>query len=1765
MATNKFEKYSSKVNPLYIPLPGFQFFHGSSSEEKVDDKYIGREGSIERLKSWLTSATDTGVYLVTGFRGMGKSSFVGKVLHEITESKKDKIAKIICLCMCILLLLLSAIVFLQNEIKCFQGEIKCFTPQITIYLAIGIPIIFLLFLLLKKRMGNKTKPHQRIPIKLNLGHEILNERDILSLVSNSIEYEYKKYLSNFNIHWRYTFFKWIFISAVTSLLSCITLAGFFKIPFEPNTETSIIAYFIKYLHDILAAIRTSESLIFNILVFIFTTTAIFFVVQSLWKLGKRVYIKFSANHPKIILEKLQDLNLRIVSATSEDANPYGAYSTSLFGLSINRRKNRNYPIADVREIEQRLSWILNEIAESKNAPKFIIVFDELDKVDPTSKSNTNDSTDTIPAFENSGSGFTRGATSRERKQNLMRLLANMKYFISTAKVKFVFIAGRELYDAFLADASDREFAVGSIFNGVIELKSFLDPDPAELREITAMTQRYICKLILPEPKALKKELPEIARKLERKFRKSKDGKPDEEWKKDVNYYIFTTYNMILGFRLEKAKEHLEKAKENLRDCKLKEVQENLAEAKKFLGKPVKTASDKTNLDEVEADYEKAEAIRKRTIIMLNQYAVYLSHFSNGAPKKITNLFEKYVWKKSGKEKEMKDEGYIDILGNVAPFKSDHYMIFTYKTQRKIGFIHHLFFPVINAVLNNASRYGDKLLISAGFLTNHLYKYHNNGFSWRNIESIPELMDINKSPETRKFIETVILFMQRSHLSATTINSLYHYKFPLRLAEEISIMSRLSTELSALLNFSLDDSLSLKMHYTELLNYYTARQNNVLTNGGNNNTVMVSAQNDFHHIIANIHHVLGDLHMFSEDYNEAIYEYQCGIDILTKKQPWNEIETWCKDPHTSLHILSVVRIMLKLGLAFEKRKTSNEAYLIYNEIVAMLKRIRSHKEKEKESDIMDAMFDDINLIYQALLARLFVLEKKGLSGIGTDDIDELENEFRDLSPKSKEKYMVKADFFRKLADILYYKNGLVNTDSNNLDMSLYLLDFRVDLRKALPYENNKDFYMVLKDGILQKNLTNCIEQAAKISSSTDHALEKKEKEEIEKLKEQKYIDDLQFKGNRSFKCIERRKNLLTGYWRTIEGRRMLIKDKRTPCYACKYYNRSLKEIMDNMIIRTGTNNPESKSIFFINQLRHKEKFKSLKEQDILTLAFALDGLGNVLLSCSMADSETGDKISDKFMKVFINLINNKDKYDNPNPKKCYKDLENLEESEEISSIGKSLLYLYAAAEYFKYSANMKEAFFCYKKILYVLVAYYKIHKIDEAKKNDYWEYWKQIKKYLVGRAIQNLYIQYENTNMVEIGMLKDMFIKGEYQHIPLNLLSAFPDLEEIIILCCRLELLWGLQGEEEEIGKGSLTARTYRSMSLSPYRMASTITERILALNFKASVNIRIFGQLLNLDNFKTDSYQPDFPIRFYEKFLDYLNNDINLGTYGSFIPEGKGIEKDDYKAKLELVEFLIIDTKFVLSKIIETISPTTQTTLFTESFMGGVYMQLYECNQVFDLIYLMYELFDEITDKEKDRTEEEKRINIKDVITRIWSFYVTRIENEQVKEVAGKLIKVIGEKYVSSERDREKIWSFYKDKINDLKANILITNLCGIFSITEEIPQKAKKLRRYLDDHTDYADYHNNITNYLHEMALRKYRRAIEMHHEGGAYQELLNSMYFLEDNLNNNTYQFHFAIERYNNNCGILNERVKRLKEISDTSSLLDADKYVKGASEWL
>lgn len=85
--TNPFDRYSSRTKRLnyYLPFLGF----GKYIKNRGDNEaFIGREDILYRLRNWITNKDKTGSFLVAGYRGMGKSSFVEKALYSITRQRR---------------------------------------------------------------------------------------------------------------------------------------------------------------------------------------------------------------------------------------------------------------------------------------------------------------------------------------------------------------------------------------------------------------------------------------------------------------------------------------------------------------------------------------------------------------------------------------------------------------------------------------------------------------------------------------------------------------------------------------------------------------------------------------------------------------------------------------------------------------------------------------------------------------------------------------------------------------------------------------------------------------------------------------------------------------------------------------------------------------------------------------------------------------------------------------------------------------------------------------------------------------------------------------------------------------------------------------------------------------------------------------------------------------------------------------------------------------------------------------------------------------------------------------------------------------------------------------------------------------------------------------------------------------------------------------------------------------------------------------------
>ena len=1852
--TNPFDRYSSRTKRLnyYLPFLGF----GKYTKNRGDNEaFIGREDILYRLRNWITNKDKTGSFLVAGYRGMGKSSFVEKALYSITRQRRrsSKIEFVFLLLHLLTMAIVYCILWGISDIWLLRLIICVLFCMLLIFLYvkkyhIGYWRRYLLFVLglirytvskgkwrtrksgynpaswcdclsecreRLKRLNKEErsrldkiifsdcrgKTAQRIHIQINLGHEILKERDILCLIARRIRAEVDGFISNKHLYF-WPAYLYILLSCgltfgvmkqlkgpVYEAIQSVQIQNMknqedtSKIRFDDivNGNTAIMHIekdsgtgFIqqmysntcRFFNELIPEDKNNDkdndndneqnlySVLFGILGFVCIYLLARLLIRQTFRFipGAKQYIW--------IRKQLNELNDRIHTVIDEETPPVAESTQGVINISFGRRRKKTSQLAGVREIESELIDILSHFDRiiTSYTLQFVIVFDELDKIDPDMTSKEPED-ELFTTFEGTSNGFAGDSGSRKRKDNVLRLLANMKHFISTARAKFIFISGRELYDAYLAGLSDREFAISSVFCGAIYVDSFLTSNRTQM-SVISMTEQYLCKMLLPTD-----YLKKIMVEKYYQYGTTAPEYPSLKW-----YYRY-----------------------------LRETE----------SKGTSNTYDEWRL--------------KGGIIFLHYFAIYLTHISNGSPQKIISYFRMYVRTQDNLYRKGNSSPYIygwEHARKKRNPKKNYILTFNYVSQRKIAFVFYMAYPIMQAIINNATQHGDKILISASFLMNHIYKYHSYSFSWRNLEQAPELLEVYRTPELRTFIHTILSYMVHTHM--TNIPSgLYNFKFRKSVSSEIAIFSKYSEEVAAIFNFTLDESLSVKKHFTRMLVHYS----NMLSRTS-------ASQEHYAILLSRIHQVLGDLQMTDENYLDSALEYRNSIAYLKEMLYQKEA---AKQTASGDIILPVIRNMLKLGLTYERRKTNNSAYVIYYELVCMLidfryvdeaklglelKVVKSqdwrdkkyvlykpkkelkeerifltardeiiskrnfekeietqllqkkeqnsgHDDYEIQGDELDtglskiltpeksnlifrlSLLEDLRLVYQAILAKLFVLEKVELGGISKANVDVAESEFRYLYrvTNAKDKFIILVDFFRRLAEILYYKNGLINRNSEKFVTGLYFWGFEFDT-DIEEYCRLKNLDITVQNEI--KEVIDGIdwsELGSDVSGWKDIDYDKQWKRIKNKLRSF-LVDRLHEKTTRN--GLEATMSFLNdwnpeksyvknlSYFKVDECNRhrkeMLEKGYSIPCFACRYYNRSMHILMEYFFgEKLNLEDKVSKVRTFLNKATWTSVPYSLRSNYLQTIAIVLDGMGNVQLSCAGKNSE----LTVDFLKQLAVLSD---------------DNKEFEQMEVLTSLEKAILYYWAAARYYKKGSFLKDASISMKKILHLLKRYIIVEEalpnFSENRIQKLANYICPIIEIVARKSILYLYAHNENISIAEIQDLKGLFSLKPYEDISLEKLSLYPDIEEIIMLSTELKLYCykhfryksELMPEDFRKGANLDVLKLYSLRISSSFNIERSVQQLIVESRMKAIWNYLfldyLFEDISLMEYYVQDGqrmirYRTDGPIIFYGKLADFLRTPLErkkLEVFG-MCPEECGISEEylTVKEKLQLIEFLLKDSMFCLQRILAVLTTNTNQLLHTNSYIAEIYRMMFAWTQLFKFMYFAYEYMD-AGDGVKDK-----------ILTSLNAFITSRhksMENEltpveieinrmEIKKILELCINEIGKEIVSSDYG-----GLGTEFYNHILSVIEPTNL------------------RYI------------ISNYPAEMALLYYNKVIEMHTEGNAYKEMVSGLYYLDDDLQNDTEQFYMALERYMINCGYIDCMEKSLKNIYSKAYIYDVECYEGG-----
>jgi hypothetical protein len=716
---------------------------------------------------------------------------------------------------------------------------------------------------------------------------------------------------------------------------------------------------------------------------------------------------FFATH-RTIARRLKKLNSDITHSTERERSIGINTEKSWSLLGAKTKKSRN--VADAKEIEKELQDILSDMRRIPwfmCRPQTIIVFDELDKVEPGDTNLEKEILQTKAAL------FSINAT-RERQTEILRILSNMKYFLSTAQAKFIFIAGREIYDIHLADVSERDNYIGSIFNAAIYVPSFLTDHPTgkSLREesgISSLPEEFVCRRLIP------RDYP-------------------------AEFYGLKNYREYLEGKVFKIK--------TIRDSEQKE--------------------------------EIARKIQK-IIAVLQQFIVYLAHVSKGAPKKMMQLFESFVTVRSMDDNEREKSLVVQRYRG-----SRHFLSFSYYKQYTLGIVAYHITPIFyHLAESNIKEHSDKLLVSSLRFVDFLFKFHKHSFTWKHLDISPEMVEANRAPELKSVVVDLLNYLAQVHINKSNF-SLYDYKFDSWIANEIFTMAKTDDVFSALFSFSLDETLSLKKHYQDRLE--AAERECRYDEDGKASIKYIDA-------ISSLQIVLGDLHYYDDELEEAAVCYKNAVEMISKDgRSGKSNDKSENEPMTSERLYLYVRNTLKLGMIHEKRKQYDFAYMTYGSICKqiILERnidfkklgigveLRKNRKGEivfvktsvvetvnkndkeyydnidvpkisfwsrmkgifvstaslcplnfqrispKTNDILfkKMTYEGLKQLYLPFIAKLQILEKSHLGGITFNHLEQLDREFEFLTfiIDHKEANFLEAEFLSRVADVLYYKNS-----------------------------------------------------------------------------------------------------------------------------------------------------------------------------------------------------------------------------------------------------------------------------------------------------------------------------------------------------------------------------------------------------------------------------------------------------------------------------------------------------------------------------------------------------------------------------------------------------------------------------------------------------------------------------------------------------------------------------------------------------------------------
>lgn len=372
----------------------------------INPPSIGRKALRAKFLNLLTSGANRGCYLVTGYRGMGKTSFVNRVINDLEDDSKGKTG--------------------APKIKRISLTVTQKNPREVDLLRQIVAAVY-----------DKCKEHSGVTESEKSKREA------------GREYTW----------WKRESVPYILLGLL--ILPVIIFPGFIK-------------DFLVNDNPLPVSIKNGFSLIKWACYLVAVVVLPVLMVKLYYLLRYKINVLNALeNKTGELFYRVKNLMDRTFSAITFEqalsANNGFEFKGLGFSTGNTQRNEKNYPLANSKEIEYELKEILK--LAKKEQLRFIFIFDELDKVEwPESGA------DPVGAAEQQPSALKEGNLRdelRQKKRTVLEIIAGLKNFLTTADAEFIFIAGREMFDASLADVADRQSYISSLFNFTFNIESLL--------------------------------------------------------------------------------------------------------------------------------------------------------------------------------------------------------------------------------------------------------------------------------------------------------------------------------------------------------------------------------------------------------------------------------------------------------------------------------------------------------------------------------------------------------------------------------------------------------------------------------------------------------------------------------------------------------------------------------------------------------------------------------------------------------------------------------------------------------------------------------------------------------------------------------------------------------------------------------------------------------------------------------------------------------------------------------------------------------------------------------------------------------------------------------------------------------------------------------------------------------------------------------------------------------------------------------------------